>query len=166
MRVLIAFFFIVLLTLTGCVHERMVKFTGGSGDAGFTMLQQAVSSGAKLATTNALPALTGPWAYYEDEQGMQYLLAAEDWENFVRWLHQAFGPLRVGSKESIGSIPKDRWGHYEFPLKQGGLHFRYNSQGPHIGPQVFIYRPKNPNQRARYDMDIMIRQSQKRWHNQ
>ena len=88
MRGIFPFCIVILLTLTGCVHAPMVKFTGGTGDAGFTMLQQAVSSGAKLATTNALPALNGPWAYYENERGMQYLLAAEDWDNFVQWLHQ------------------------------------------------------------------------------
>ena len=165
MRGIFPFCIVVLLTLTGCVHEPMVQFNAGTGDAGSTMLQQSISSGAEVVTTNALPAINGPWFYYENEQGTQYLLAAEDWENFVQWLHQAFGPLRVGSKESIGSIPKDSWGRYPFPLKHGGLEFRYNSHGSHIGPQVLIVRPRNQNERSRREMDMMIRRSQSRWRN-
>lgn len=89
-----------VLALCGCAHREEMRFTQGKGDAGKFILGHAFARGADPITTNALPAITGPWTYSVDEYGVVIRLAKEDYDSVESLLRLSFGKPKIGPMET------------------------------------------------------------------
>ena len=162
MRILYTLLITALLMLSGCMHPKLVPFTRGTGDAGAVMLQHAINGGGIVYATEGLPTMTAPWGYYEGERMVEFILSPSDCDALVAWLHQAFGNQRVGWTESTSKKPEEQWANYRFESTGGGLYFRYKTKGPHIGPQIAIFRPSNRSQASQARLKSLMNSRQER----
>ena len=100
LRILYSLLIGTMLTLSGCMHAKVVQFTQGTGDAGRFILGHAFARGADPIATNALPAITGPWTYSVDEYGVVIRLPREDYDPVENLLRLSFGKPKIGPTET------------------------------------------------------------------
>lgn len=132
MKCVAAFFALTLLLLCGCVSDNAAA---GHGDVGQFILQQSVSYGGSLTTTNGLPAITSHWRYSEDAHGVEIFMSRSNYPSVESFLNQAFA-----GKPQFGPIVAADGGRiheYRLSSKGGGIQLT----GDDTGTVVIILRP-------------------------
>ena len=135
MKILTPLIAVGLALLCGCSHEGQMRFTKGTGDMGQFVMQQALKRGARPATTNSLPAISGEWRYSEDQYGVVLHLSRERFPEVQTFLLQAFGPP---AQEATDTTVGGKLGWYSPKTTGVALQFGYDSERI----QVIVLRPQ------------------------
>lgn len=131
LRGLTSFFVLLAVLLCGCSSG---YFTGGRGDAGQFILQQAVARGGSPITTNALPVISGRWRYSEDKDGVVIRLSREQYPAVEAFLRQAFGEPKMKPTDTLDG---GKLGVYRLSSRGGAIQFGCDTQWT----QVIVIRP-------------------------
>ena len=135
MRVLTSLIVVGCALLTGCRHDKEMRFTKGKDDIGPFILEHALKRGARPVTTNALPAVGGEWRYSEDEHGVVLHLPREQFDQIAAFLRHTFGPP---AQEPTDTTTGGKLGWYAARTIGVGLQFGYDAERT----QVIVLRPQ------------------------
>lgn len=117
-----------IFVLGGCTTEttnRVRNFKTGTGDPGQFILREVIANGHRPANPKEVPAITGPWSYARDEQGVVVLMPRDCYRQVEAFLRTAFGQPRFGPMETTDG---GRLGGYRFEPHSGALHFGHDTQ--------------------------------------
>lgn len=121
--------------LSGCTHDKEMRFAKGNGDVGPFILHHALLRGARTVTTNDLPTVGGEWRYAEDEHGVVLQLPRDRFDQVASFLRLTFGPP---AQEPTDTTTGGKLGWYAAKTIGVGLQFGYDAEHT----QVIVLRPQ------------------------